>query len=123
MVRPYLGYGTRNRVRLCGRVLADEGLRPARDSDRRWRNLVAFYRRLESDEVPGARLRALLQQRSTQTLTDREGYFSLELTGLSLKPGWHDVQVLLMREPAVRAVGRVLVPSSQARFGVISDID
>jgi phosphatidate phosphatase APP1 len=123
IILPYLGYGTRSRVRLCGRVLADEGLRPARDGDRRWRNLVAFYRRLESDEVPGAGLRALLHNRSSETATDREGYFSLELTGLALKPGWHDVQLVLLRKPAVAAIGRVLVPSERARFGVISDID
>ena len=53
IIMPYLGYGTRRRVRLCGRVLQDKGFRPARTADGRWRNLVAFYKRLESDEVVG----------------------------------------------------------------------
>ncbi len=123
MVMPYLGYGTRTRVRLCGRVLQDEGLRPARDVQTRWRNLVAFYKRLESDEVPGARLRATLADRVLEVLSDREGYFTLRFDGLALKPGWHPVRMALVEKPSVRAVGRVLVPSARARFGVISDID
>jgi phosphatidate phosphatase APP1 len=123
IIMPYLGYGTRRRVQLCGRVLQDEGFRPARTVDGRWRNLVAFYKRLESDEVPGAKLRAALGGRETQAITDREGYFSLTLDELSLGPGWHEVRLELVRDPAVVAKGRVLVPSSRARFGVISDID
>jgi phosphatidate phosphatase APP1 len=123
IIMPYLGYGTRRRVRLCGRVLQDKGFRPAHTVDGRWRNLVAFYRRLESDEVPGAKLRAALGGRETQAITDREGYFSVTLEGLSLKPGWHDVRLHLAREPQTRGIGRVLVPSPRARFGVISDID
>ena len=123
MILPYLGYGTRSRVRLCGRVLADEGLGPARDVDTRWRNLVAFYKRLESDEVPGARLRGTLDDQVCDAVTNREGYFSIELAGLQLKAGWHAVHLHLVRDPHVRAIGRVLVPSSRARFGVVSDID
>lgn len=117
MIMPYLGYGTLSRVRLCGRMLADEGLRPARDADRRWRNLVAFYRRLESDEVPGAWLRAALGSRQAEAITNREGYFAISLEGLSLRAGWHDVHLHLARKPEVQAVGRVLVPSARARFG------
>lgn len=122
MILPYIGYGTPSRVRLCGRVLEDEGFRPARDAEAKWRNLVAFYKRLESDEVPGARLRARLGRRAADATSDREGYFSVALDGLSLAPGWHDVEVELVRH-AVRAKGRVLVPSPRARFGVVSDID
>jgi phosphatidate phosphatase APP1 len=121
-VMPYIGYGTRTRVKLCGRVLQDEGIRPARELERRWRNLVAFYRRLESDEVPGARLEARLQHRVAQAVSDREGYFSVELDGLALKPGWHEMEIALEDHP-VKAKGRILVPSPRAKFGVISDLD
>jgi phosphatidate phosphatase APP1 len=122
IILPYLGYGTPRRVRLCGRVLEDEGLPPARDVETRWRNLVAFYKRLESDEVPGARLRARLGARRVEASSNREGYFSVELDGLSLQPGWHDIDIELVHRP-VEATGRVLVPSPRARFGVVSDID
>ena len=61
IILPYPGFGTAERLSLCGRVLEDEGFRPARDADRAWRNLVEMYKRFESDEVPGARVRARFQ--------------------------------------------------------------
>jgi phosphatidate phosphatase APP1 len=123
MIMPYLGYGTDSRIRLCGRVLQDEGFRPTRDTEKRWRNLVAFYKRLESDEVPGVKLRATLGGKAAVAVTDREGYFSVTLDGLALQAGWHEVHLHVVRKPEVRARGRVLVPSPRARFGVVSDID
>jgi phosphatidate phosphatase APP1 len=123
IIMPYLGYGTGSRITLCGRVLQDEGFRPTRDTEKRWRNLVAFYKRLESDEVPGARLRATLGGKAACASTNREGYFSITLDGLALEAGWHEVRLHVVRKPEVRAIGRVLVPSPRARFGVVSDID
>ena len=118
IILPYLGYGTRNKLTLCGRVLEDEGFRPAADADSRWRNLIRFWKRLESDEVPGARVRA----RGTEAVTDREGYFHLELEG-SFRAGWNEVELELIHPARASATARVLVPSSRARFGLISDID
>ncbi len=56
IILPYLGYGTREKLRLCGRVLQDEGFRPAAEGERRWRNLVAFFKRMESDVVARAKV-------------------------------------------------------------------
>src|SRR5918998_5734795 len=61
MIMPYLGYGTPERFLLSGRVLEDEGFTPSSDADTVWRNLVNMYRRFETDEVPGARIRAVFQ--------------------------------------------------------------
>jgi phosphatidate phosphatase APP1 len=118
IILPYLSYGTPRKLTLRGRVLEDEGFRPAADADGRWRNLIRFAKRLESDEVPGARLRA----GKTQAVTDREGYFRLELEG-SFRPGWNEVDLELLHPARAQTTARVLVPSKQARFGVISDID
>ena len=101
-----------------GRVLEDEGFTPAGDADSRWRNLIRFWKRLESDEVPGARLRA----GDAEALTDREGYFRLELEG-SFPEGWNEVELELLKPASTKAAARVLVPSAGARFGLISDID
>jgi phosphatidate phosphatase APP1 len=122
---PYLGYGTRERLVVCGRVLEDEGFTPATDADGRWRNVVRFWKRLESDEVPLARLRARFFGRESEGITDREGYFRLFIAPRGrLGPGvWQEVELELQGEEAVRATARVLVPSRRARFGVISDID
>ena len=122
VIIPYLGYGTSEKLALCGRVLQDEGFRPTVDTERRWRNLVAFLKRLESDEVPGARLRATFGSRSVETASDSEGYFRVELEAPGSPAGWHDIQIQLLDFP-VSETGRVFVPPSDAEFGVISDID
>jgi phosphatidate phosphatase APP1 len=122
IILPYLWYGTRERLFLCGRVLQDEGLRPTRDAERRWRNLVAFFKRMESDVVAGATLRARFQEIASETTSDRQGYFSVEMR-TEAAPGWNAVELELARNPQIRATGRVLVPPSEAQFGVVSDID
>ena len=121
---PYLGYGTAQKLTACGRVLEDEGFLPATDGDSRWRNLIQFYKRLESDEVPGARIRASFLGRETEGVTDREGYFKLVLEPRGrLGPGtWQDI-ALQLPDTEVTATARILVPPARARFGVISDID
>jgi phosphatidate phosphatase APP1 len=122
IILPYLGYGTSDKLTLCGRVLEDEGFRPTKESERRWRNLAAFLKRLESDEIPGARLRATYRDLSVETISDGEGYFRVELNAPGLSAGWHQVQ-LRLEGSQVAETGRVLVPSPEAEFGVISDLD
>jgi phosphatidate phosphatase APP1 len=129
LVLPYLGYGSQERLALCGRVLRDHGIAPADDARTAWRNLLDFYRRLESDEVPGARLLARFQDQASEVVTNREGYFSVEFSPAHpLGAGsWQEIGLELLeprpRRGPVRATGRVLVPPPSARFGVISDVD
>ncbi|WP_334187797.1 App1 family protein [Noviherbaspirillum sp.] len=127
---PYLGYGNPQRFSVRGRLLEDEGLRQQSRDDSRWSNFMHLYKRLESDEVAGARIRARFGKVMQETVTDHGGYFAFDIvpeqpvTG----SGWHTVDLELM-EPLpdngvpVRATAEVLVPPSTARFGVISDID
>ena len=122
IVVPYLGYGTPEKLTLCGRVLQDEGFRPTRDAERRWRNLVAFVKRMESDEVRGARLRATFGHSMVAAVSDDDGYFQVELKTSGLPPGWHEIE-LEIEDARVSARGSVLVPPPDAEFGVISDID
>lgn len=57
LVEPYLGYGDASRVRVRARVLEDRGLGPAGADDGPLTNLRNAWRRFDSDEVPGARVR------------------------------------------------------------------
>jgi phosphatidate phosphatase APP1 len=126
LIVPYLGYGTPDKLALCGRVLRDPRIPVAGAAESRRRNLIEFYKRLESDEVPGARVRARFDETETEVVADGEGYFSVELipAGGAQAGAWHDVELELVYPGAgVRATGRVLVPPDSARFGVISDID
>ncbi len=122
IVVPYLSYGTPEKLKLCGRVLQDEGFRPTKDSESRWQNLVAFVKRMESDEVPGARVRATHADCTSEAISDDEGYFQLEIKTSGLQAGWHEIQLRLERS-RVAVIGAVLVPPTDAEFGVISDID
>ena len=53
-------------------MLEEAGFRPARERDSRWGNLIEFWKRLESDELPGAHSDGL-----TSVAVDRD-----------LPPGW-----------------------------------
>src|SRR5688572_24943925 len=75
----YAGFGTRQRLWVRGRVLDDEGLRPAAPGSTAWRNLRDAWRRLETDERPGVRVRAAFQGHARETVTDREGFFEIVL--------------------------------------------
>jgi phosphatidate phosphatase APP1 len=130
LIIPYLGYGNAHRLALRGRVILDEGFKPQNPDDSPWRNLVELYKRLESDQVAGARLRAKFQGAEHEAVTDRNGYFYLEivLAHPLTSTGWHSVELELVkpigaRDKPVRAAAEVLVPPPSARFGVISDID
>ncbi|MES2534804.1 MAG: phosphatase domain-containing protein [Pseudomonadota bacterium] len=130
LIIPYLGYGNAHRISLRGRVLLDEGFAQQGPEDSGWRNLVEFYKRLESDEVSEARVRARFAGIEQETVTDRGGYFSFEIVPATplTTVGWHTVALELV-EPsraggnAVQTSAEVLIPPATARFGVISDID
>ena len=122
-ILPYRGYGTAAKLVLPGRVLEDARTAPATGRERRWRNLRVFLKLIESDEVPYARLRARLGAANQEVRADGEGYFRVELACRGIRAGWHEVELELREDPAVRALGRVLVPAEKAKFAVVSDID
>lgn len=131
IVIPYIGYGTAGRLLLRGRVLKDEGFVAPEPGHSGWRNLTELYKRLGSDEVPGARLRARFEGvdgTAQEILTDDNGYFQAELTlPRPVAAGWHQVTLELL-DPApaaghASAMADVLVPPESAQFGIISDID
>lgn len=128
---PYRGHGTGDALHIRGRVLEGTPVPAASAEDSAWRNFVHTVRRIESDEVPAARVRARAGGTVVDTLADDEGYFDVRIqpaTGQHTSHIWHPVELELLdpvaegAEPA-RATGRVVVPPATARFGVISDID
>lgn len=129
-VIPYLGYGSRDRVYVPGRVLAGTGdVRPATASDSAWVNLRRTLRRFRTREVPGTEVTGRLGAARARTTTDGEGYFELVLACAEPLPptgGWHPVDLALAR-PGKRRVevrpARVLVPPEEARLVVVSDLD
>lgn len=129
MIMPYSGFGTPHKLHVRGRVLEAENFREQSATDSRWRNLAELYKRLESDEVPGAEVIARFQGAEYRGVSDAAGYFviDIELPAPISASGWLEVDLELakpvVRGGAVTAKAEVLVPPPSARFGVISDID
>jgi len=128
----YRGYGTAERVLVLGRVLQNEGIRAPTATQSRWRNLVASLRRIESDPLPFARVRARLanaaRDRVDELVADDEGFLR-HWVGADTplpEPGWHAVSLTLADPPngiEVNATASVLTPAPTATFGVVSDMD
>jgi phosphatidate phosphatase APP1 len=130
-IMPYRGFGTHERITLRGRVLEAKGHEPPSPKDRRWKNFVRMVRRLDSDEIPGARVTVRFAGQSAETITDDEGYFRFELHPRELPStpdGWHGAELDLASGGApgqgpVTAQAELLVPDAGAEHGIISDID
>lgn len=130
-ILPYLGYGTKERFLMSGRVLQDKGTIETSGEDSRWENLQNMYRRFSTDEIPGALVRVRFQNAETEIVADREGYFNFHLKlneSISNDALFQKVELELL-EPktrngnTARAVGEILVPPATAKFGIISDLD
>jgi phosphatidate phosphatase APP1 len=112
-------------------VLEDEGILSAGERDSPWRNVLNTLRRFESDEVPGARVRARFAGATQELVTDAEGYFDTWITpreALHADHLWHEAAFELLAPryegvPSPTAIGRALVPPVTAKLGIISDLD
>jgi phosphatidate phosphatase APP1 len=130
-VIPYRTYGTPRRVYIKGRVLEDKKIAAAGDKDTVLNNLLNMYKRFESDEVPGARLKVSLIGEEHEVTTDKEGYFVLDLnpnTPIINEQLWHPIPLQLLSAPlpfeeGLRVHAEVMIPPPDAEYGVISDID
>lgn len=127
---PFLGYGNPGKAILCGRVLEKKYLGSPCEDASWWENLKAMANRFETNEIPGVRLRACLNDQWVETQTDEEGYFTLEFSRTTLAgvTGWHTVQLELAEsvvpgQEKVSSTGQVLIPPARLDFIVVSDID
>lgn len=128
---PYRSYGTVNRLYLKGRVLEDKQIAASGDKDTILNNLGNMYKRFESDEVPNAVLNVRFQDQVHQMVTDEEGYYMINIEPtypIETADIWHPVEIKLVHAPIpfdndVKIVAEVLVPPTDAEYGIISDID
>lgn len=125
-IAAYFGYATRQRLFLSGRVLDDEPHHPPEDPSM-WTNFWNTLARIDSDEVPGARVRLEIAGATAEADCDDEGFFHFELpTPESLAPGrrWQG-RLRLLDPPGheVEAEAAGLYPADNCRFAVISDLD
>jgi phosphatidate phosphatase APP1 len=123
----YRGFGNQEIARASGRVLRDPGLTRANAGDAWWRNLLNTYKRIETDELPGALVRVTGFADTLDVKSDEEGYIKALLRVQATDPSalWHPVAFELLSPPTEtpNAAGLVLIPPATSRFGVISDLD
>ncbi|HEX6558512.1 MAG TPA: phosphatase domain-containing protein [Longimicrobiales bacterium] len=129
---PYRGYGNAAQALIMGRALRDPGLTEAAPTDNWLKNLVNSYKRIETDELPGARVRAYWGAIAQEIDADDEGFFRATLP-FSTPPApdsghWHNVRLELVEPhvvdgPQPTATAQIVVPPVDAQFGIISDLD
>jgi phosphatidate phosphatase APP1 len=123
----YRGYGRDGRVLVLARVLQDESLAPADAGHSKARNLLAMLKRLESDPLPFAKVRARLRDGDRELVADDEGFVREWLeTDLGGADGWGSVRLELLHPaggPTRVTVAPILIPAATAVYGIISDMD
>ncbi len=128
---PYTGFANADHLRLSGRILIYRKP-PSSDPESTWGALRHAYRRFETDEVPGVKITARIgdaEAASAETHSDAEGYFHFELpTPPSARTPLESMIKVHLDLPEhtgefASTEAQVVIPASDARFGVISDID
>lgn len=123
IISPYRGFGRGREMLIRGRLLREKQITRATAAEPLWKNLLNTWRRFESDEIAGAKVRVSYRDALVETVTNREGHFQVRLEPREIAQHllWHEVAC---EAPDHRAtsIGRVLLPAA-AEFGVISDID
>lgn len=130
----FLSYGTANHFYARGRALQDENINL--DKKNIFSLLINSWKRFESDEVKNTSLTLTLPNNTKiETKTDKDGYFFIEekihnLNKLTNTAGWLDFSISYTQTNIGRKIndknifkGKLLIPSNEAEFGVISDID
>jgi phosphatidate phosphatase APP1 len=136
LIVPFVGYGTPAELFLKGRVLRDKGINPPMETAGLITNLVDTYKRFQSDEIPGATVRAVFGDQTAETVTNEEGFFEFHIKPDALTDSEDHIHLIDLQivdypgkaqnpvEPAeFKAQGQVIIPPTDAQFGVISDVD
>lgn len=125
VIAPYRGFGRGNEMILRGRVLGEKAVTRAQSAEPVWRNVLNAYRRFQSDELAGVKVRASYRDAVVETVTDEEGHFQVRLQPALIDQDrlWHEMALALPDRDGEPTTGHVLIPPPAARFGVISDID
>jgi phosphatidate phosphatase APP1 len=123
----YRGYGRDGRALVLARVLQDESLGRPDPGHSKARNLLAMLKRLESDPLPFARVRARRPGGDRDLVADDEGFVREWLdTDAGDAGGWGSVRLELQHAaggPPRVTVAPILIPAASAAYGVISDMD
>ena len=68
---PYYGYGNESQVFMRARALEDKSLSSVENDDSIWENVWRTYQRIESDEIPYAKILATFNGQSAEFVGER----------------------------------------------------
>ena len=129
-IEPYLGHGGPDGVVVRGRVVNDPPPTDAEEGEGVGSAVRRTVGQFFTDELPGVPLRVTVADAVADVVTDEEGYFLARLapSATALSSPWTVGEVELAGpyrglSGEHSAPVKVRVPASDARFGVISDID
>ncbi|WOI55393.1 phosphatase domain-containing protein [Palleronia sp. LCG004] len=118
----YRGYAIAGHgVVLRGRVLASLRRTTPDPGQSRWQNMREMASLFFTNEV--AEVEVVAPSHGVASLSDPEGYVVMEVPVDLSRPGWHEVPLQIAGDPESRRNFRAMVPSPDARIGIVSDID
>lgn len=127
----YNNYIGKETAHIFGRVLENKNIKQGEADDTAWDNLMNAYKRMNSDEVRGAKLGLSLGGRDYTAVSDEEGYFRFDIpvAELQLPEGnTLEIEVRLLDAPVpheknIVGKGKLYRPSVNAKVAIVSDID
>jgi len=131
IVVPYRGFSNDDRLFMKGRVLENEDIFTGKTGNE-LRNLVNSFKRFETDEIAGAEVSIKIQNQLFSARTDEEGYYTIETPWTApVNPpenNWITAEVVLPKilnetGKTVSSPAEVYVPSRNADYGIITDVD
>jgi phosphatidate phosphatase APP1 len=130
----FQSYGTDSHFYARGRALEDESI--DLEDQHIWHLIVNTWKRFETDEIKRVDLNITLPNNTViKVTTDNSGYFIAEqhlenLNHFTNAEGWLPFELSYSEASLKRTIqrenkfpGELLIPSSKAQFGVVSDID
>ena len=120
-VDPYFGYATENEIVLRGRILSRRPNKPTKspkETPSTWANFKAMAAFFNTRELENVHIRC----EDKETYTDEEGYFDLKLPRPTKVTGWTSFECYFNHQDTPAHL-TALLPSLDAKYGIISDID
>lgn len=130
VIMPYRSYGRKDYLYIIGRVLQNKLIKPSEEKESLMNNLSNMYKRFQSDEVPNVSIEITYHGEKHQIISDREGYFKFIFKPKHIPNEstlYHFVSLKILDAPIPfeqeTFMAEVMVPPTDAEFGIISDID
>lgn len=125
---PFRGFGNGRSATISGRILESSPIREPLIQDPWYVNLRHTYRHFTSDVVGRCPVSATYEGVTLEGASDEDGYFHFRFdrTGEGDTPfGWHPIEFRSVGPEGTesKALGQIMVPPAESRFGVISDMD